>query len=140
MKPMISRRDWLRLAGPQHSDAIGTAYYNYTAQVMANIAGALGKIEDAAKYRALAGDIRTAFGKNFIKSDGRIVDGKGETGQTFYALAFGLGLVPEEMKAKGFKFCGPVIVYAFMQATGLVNDHLVTCFRHQECKALGHRS
>ena len=44
------------------------------------------------------------------------------------------------LKAKGFKFCGPVIVYAFMQATGLVNDHLVTCFRHQECKALGHRS
>jgi DNA-3-methyladenine glycosylase I len=34
------------------------------------------------------------------------------------------------LKAKGFKFCGPVIVYAFMQATGMVNDHLTTCFRH----------
>jgi DNA-3-methyladenine glycosylase I len=33
------------------------------------------------------------------------------------------------LKSKGFKFCGPVIVYAFMQATGLVNDHLVTCTR-----------
>ncbi|WP_454713867.1 DNA-3-methyladenine glycosylase I [Caulobacter segnis] len=43
------------------------------------------------------------------------------------------------LKAKGFKFCGPVIVYAFMEATGLVNDHLVTCFRHKECKAMGHR-
>jgi DNA-3-methyladenine glycosylase I len=43
------------------------------------------------------------------------------------------------LKAKGFKFCGPVIVYAFMQATGLVNDHLVTCFRHQECKAMAKR-
>ncbi len=43
------------------------------------------------------------------------------------------------LKAKGFKFCGPVIVYAFMEATGLVNDHLVTCHRHEECKALGHR-
>lgn len=43
------------------------------------------------------------------------------------------------LKAKGFKFCGPVIVYAFMQATGLVNDHLVTCFRHEDCKALGKR-
>lgn len=42
------------------------------------------------------------------------------------------------LKAKGFKFCGPVIVYAFMQATGMVNDHFVTCFRHEECKALGH--
>ncbi len=43
------------------------------------------------------------------------------------------------LKAKGFKFCGPVIVYAFMQATGMVNDHFVTCFRHDECKALGHK-
>src|ERR1700744_5521432 len=40
------------------------------------------------------------------------------------------------LKAKGFKFCGPVIVYAFMQATGMVNDHLVTCFRHAEVAAL----
>ena len=34
------------------------------------------------------------------------------------------------LKAKGFNFVGPVIVYAFMQATGLVNDHLTSCFRH----------
>lgn len=44
------------------------------------------------------------------------------------------------LKAKGFKFCGPVIVYAFMQATGMVNDHYVTCFRHEACKALGQRA
>jgi DNA-3-methyladenine glycosylase I len=43
------------------------------------------------------------------------------------------------LKAKGFKFCGPVITYAFMEATGLVNDHLVTCFRHDECKAMARR-
>lgn len=43
------------------------------------------------------------------------------------------------LKARGFKFVGPVIVYAFMQATGLVNDHLVTCFRHEACGAMGHR-
>ncbi|MHB8531067.1 MAG: DNA-3-methyladenine glycosylase I, partial [Caulobacteraceae bacterium] len=36
------------------------------------------------------------------------------------------------LKAKGFKFCGPVIVYAFMQAVGMVNDHVVGCFRHSE--------
>ena len=35
------------------------------------------------------------------------------------------------LKAKGFNFVGPVIVYAFMQATGLVNDHLPSCFRHE---------
>jgi len=41
------------------------------------------------------------------------------------------------LKAKGFKFVGPVIVYAFMQATGLVNDHLVHCHRHAPVRALG---
>ena len=40
------------------------------------------------------------------------------------------------LKEAGFSFVGPTIVYAFMQAVGLVNDHLVTCFRHEECKAL----
>jgi DNA-3-methyladenine glycosylase I len=40
------------------------------------------------------------------------------------------------LKAKGFKFVGPVIVYAWMQAVGLVNDHLTGCFRHHEVKGL----
>ena len=40
------------------------------------------------------------------------------------------------LKAKGFNFVGPVIVYAFMQATGLVNDHLTTCFRHAPVRAM----
>ena len=44
--------------------------------------------------------------------------------------------VSKELGARGFKFVGPTIVYAFMQATGMVNDHLVTCFCHETC---GHR-
>ena len=43
----------------------------------------------------------------------------------------------KELKHRGFNFCGPVIVYAFAQAVGMVNDHLVTCFRHEECVKLG---
>ena len=45
--------------------------------------------------------------------------------------------IAKDMKKRGFKFCGPTIVYAFMQATGLVNDHLVTCHRHGPCAAMG---
>jgi len=37
-----------------------------------------------------------------------------------------------DLKARGFKFAGPVICYAFMQAIGMVNDHLVDCFRYSE--------
>lgn len=41
------------------------------------------------------------------------------------------------LKKAGFNFVGPTIVYAFMQATGMVNDHLVSCPQHRECQALG---
>ena len=41
------------------------------------------------------------------------------------------------LKAKGFKFCGPVIVYAFMQAVGMVNDHLTGCHRHAVVARMG---
>jgi DNA-3-methyladenine glycosylase I len=41
--------------------------------------------------------------------------------------------ISKELKRRGFKFCGPTIVYAFMQAVGMVNDHLVTCYRHAAC-------
>jgi DNA-3-methyladenine glycosylase I len=40
------------------------------------------------------------------------------------------------LKGAGFRFCGPTIVYAFMQATGLVNDHLVGCHCHERVAAL----
>lgn len=38
----------------------------------------------------------------------------------------------KDLRKRGFTFCGPVIVYAFAQAVGMVNDHLVPCFRHRE--------
>lgn len=41
--------------------------------------------------------------------------------------------IAKDMKQKGFKFLGSTIIYAHLQATGLVNDHLVDCFRYQEC-------
>ena len=39
-----------------------------------------------------------------------------------------------DLKKRGFKFVGPTVVYAYMQATGIVNDHLVNCFRHKACQ------
>lgn len=43
------------------------------------------------------------------------------------------------LKAEGFKFCGPTIVYAFMQATGMVNDHMTHCPSHARVAALAKR-
>jgi DNA-3-methyladenine glycosylase I len=47
--------------------------------------------------------------------------------------------ISKDLAGRGFKFCGPTIVYAFMQAVGMVNDHLVTCHRHAACAALAAR-
>jgi len=44
--------------------------------------------------------------------------------------------ISKDLKARGFRFVGPTIVYAHMQATGMVNDHLVDCFRYPEIAAL----
>src|SRR2546422_253558 len=43
----------------------------------------------------------------------------------------------DALAERGFRFVGPTICYAFMQAVGMVNDHLVTCFRHREVQHLG---
>lgn len=43
------------------------------------------------------------------------------------------------LKTEGFTFVGPTIVYAFMQAVGMVNDHMADCFRNAEVRALGER-
>ncbi|GAB4289184.1 MAG: DNA-3-methyladenine glycosylase I [Roseovarius sp.] len=45
--------------------------------------------------------------------------------------------ISADLRRRGFSFCGPTIVYAFMQAVGMVNDHLVSCPRHEAVARLG---
>jgi len=47
--------------------------------------------------------------------------------------------ISKELASRGFKFVGPTIVYAFMQAVGMVNDHLVKCHRHAACMKLARK-
>ena len=42
----------------------------------------------------------------------------------------------KDLKKRGFKFVGSTIMYAHLQATGMVNDHMVSCFRYRACKRL----
>ncbi|WP_341246084.1 DNA-3-methyladenine glycosylase I [Nereida ignava] len=46
----------------------------------------------------------------------------------------------KDLKKRGFKFCGPTIVYAWMQACGLVNDHLLGCHRFEPCRLMGSKA
>jgi DNA-3-methyladenine glycosylase I len=45
--------------------------------------------------------------------------------------------ISKDLNAEGFKFCGPTIVYAFMEAVGMVNDHVVSCHRHAPVAEMG---
>jgi DNA-3-methyladenine glycosylase I len=45
----------------------------------------------------------------------------------------------KELAQRGFKFVGPTIVYAFMQAVGMVNDHLIGCHRHEAVQKLARK-
>lgn len=48
-------------------------------------------------------------------------------------------MISKALKAEGFRFVGPTTIYAFMQATGMVNDHLVSCHRYAPCAELQRR-
>lgn len=60
-------------------------------------------------------------------SEGRVVRGDGHGRLTTSPLS---ERISKDLKRRGFKFVGPTIVYAWMQATGIVDDHVVGCFRH----------
>lgn len=47
--------------------------------------------------------------------------------------------ISRDLIKRGLRLVGPVIVYSFMQATGMTNDHLIQCFRYKECLSLAHR-
>jgi DNA-3-methyladenine glycosylase I len=48
--------------------------------------------------------------------------------------------ISKDLKKRGFNFVGSTIVYAHMQATGMINDHITSCYRHQPCAALAKRT
>ena len=62
-------------------------------------------------------------------TDGKVLKGDGSTVPTETELSKSIA---KEMKRRGFKFVGPSIVYAWMQAVGIVNDHSLTCFRRSQ--------
>jgi DNA-3-methyladenine glycosylase I len=68
--------------------------------------------------------------------DGRPIQNTWRTQSEVPATSSVSDALSKDLKKRGFKFVGSTIIYAHMQATGLVNDHLVTCFRHAECRAM----
>ena len=96
VRPAEGFGDWLNLGAEMPKDVISTAYFAYAARLMADMAGAIGKTEEARAYRDLFGRIREAFQKAFVAENGRI---KGDT-QTTYLMALGFDLLtPAQRRA-----------------------------------------
>jgi DNA-3-methyladenine glycosylase I len=71
--------------------------------------------------------------------DGRPIQNQQKTIRDLPAKSAEAEAMSKDLKARGANFVGPTIIYAFMQATGMVNDHLVDCHRHHACAALASR-
>lgn len=71
--------------------------------------------------------------------DGQPLDGGRRRQSDVPATSSESDAMSKDMKKRGFKFCGSTICYAFMQAAGLINDHVHDCFRYQEIKQLSNR-
>jgi DNA-3-methyladenine glycosylase I len=96
----------------------------------ASIIRARAKIEATVAGAGVFCDMRDR-GENFADfcwsfSEGKILTGSGRSFPTQTALS---ETISKELKRRGFKFVGPTIVYAWMQAVGIVNDHSIRCFR-----------
>jgi len=86
--------DWLAIGSKTPKELISAAYFGYTTSLMAEIAEALGKKEDAAKYKALFQEICTHFQDTFVKADGKIQ----EESQTSYCLALRFNLLTDAQR------------------------------------------
>jgi DNA-3-methyladenine glycosylase I len=95
-----------------------------------------GAISNAQAYLAVRaeGTSFCAYLWGFV--DGQPINNRLKPGIKIPATSAESTALSKDLKARGFKFCGPTIVYAFMQAVGMVNDHHTDCFRHKACARL----
>ena len=134
-------------------DAFRAAFDNFEPEKVARYGD-----KDRARLMADAGIIRSNAKIDAAISGARLYLDMCERGEDFAGFLWGINGPPRQnawtedtgvpaqtdaavemakaLKAKGFKFTGPVIVYAWMQAVGMVNDHFTCCFRHDAVKRM----
>jgi DNA-3-methyladenine glycosylase I len=101
------------------------------------------KIESAIKNAKAFLEVQTEFGSfdayqwRFV--DGRPVQNRWRAMGEIPARSAQSDALSKDLKSRGFSFVGSTIIYAHMQAVGMVNDHVVDCFRHREVAKLGAR-
>lgn len=121
--------DWLAYATPwsdypgatTEKDLIATAYFHYSTTLLAKIAKITGRNEDAERYQKLAGNIKTAFNKEFVTSTGRLVSHT----QTAYLLAIAFQLLPEDVLPRSAEYLANDVKKFGHLTTGFVGTPLL---------------
>jgi alpha-L-rhamnosidase len=108
--------DWLSINADTPKEVLATAYYAHDAQLMAQMATAIGRTDDAQRYSALFDHIKSAFDTAYVQADGTV---HGNT-QTSYILALHFDLLPDDLKAAATQH--------LVDAIHTANDHLSTGF------------
>jgi DNA-3-methyladenine glycosylase I len=99
------------------------------------------KIESAVSNARAFLEVQAEFGSfcdyiwGFV--EGRPIQNRWRSQKEVPATSKESDALSKDLKKRGFRFVGSTIIYAHMQATGMVNDHVRSCYRHAECKALG---
>ncbi len=99
------------------------------------------KIESAIKNAKAFLDVQAEFGSfdayqwRFV--DGRPIQNRRRALRDIPARTAESDAMSKDLKSRGYTFVGSTIIYAHMQAVGMVNDHVVDCFRHREVANLG---
>ncbi|MBN1417782.1 MAG: family 78 glycoside hydrolase catalytic domain, partial [Planctomycetes bacterium] len=99
LRPADGYGDWLSIKADTPKDVIATAYFAYSTRLLSEMAGAIGRTDDAQKYAKLAADVRAAFCKAYLSDDGRV---RGDT-QTAYAFALYMDLLPPASREAAFR-------------------------------------
>lgn len=107
------------------------------AGIVRNRAKVEGAVKSAKAYLAMADQGISFSDYLWDFMDGRPIQNRWTRDDKIPAETKQSQAMSKALKQAGFVFCGPTITYAFMQAVGMVNDHLVTCPRHQSCRKLG---
>jgi DNA-3-methyladenine glycosylase I len=141
---ILRKRDGYRRAferfEPQRLAAYGdddVARLLADAGIVRNRAKVNSVIGNARAYLRLADDIGSFADHSWSFVDGRPIQNRWRRLADVPAETDASRAMSRDLKHRGFSFVGPTIVYAFMQSAGMVNDHVLECFRHEEVAALG---
>jgi alpha-L-rhamnosidase len=117
IRHLVGPGDWLNLGGSAKNEVLATAYYAWLTSLMSEMAQAIGRSDDAARYQALAEQIKAAFQRAFVRTDGSIEG----SSQSAFALAFTMGLTPPELRQKMTEaFVKEVERFKYHPATGFI--------------------